>query len=562
MRTYRTPGVYFERQDAATPLIGPLRTDIAGFVGIAERGPLHKGVKIESPTQFKNVFGRKIAQGYLAYAVDGFFKNQGQTCWVVRVADPATAKVASLDIVNDFGTRILRITAGSPGSWANQIFVRWILRGDQMLSLTLHFPDGTEQLERDPLGPSLVKASDGTAPIQDVLPASQFTPLVRLCPPAPETECERAESGATASIRALQGWLTGGTDGLEKLKPEHFIGEGRPIDKPWGLEALEEVKEISVIAMPDIMPKLSVSAAEKPMPVDCTTLDVNQPERFQQQEAEFPPSFDLDQVLLLQQSMIMHCERLRYRVAILDMPNGSVPSNPLLPEEAVEWSRRLGSSSFAALYYPWIMVDDLLRLTGLVRIIPPSGHLAGIYARSDLARGVHKPPANEVIEGAVDLSFTVDDILHGFLNDNGVNALRTFAGRGLRVYGARTLSPDLRFVNVRRLLSMIEKAIDQGTQWTVFEPNNDLLRRDMDRVVRSYLQTLFRKGMLDGATPEDSYFVICDESNNPPEQIDAGRVICQIGVQPPYPAEFVVVVIGKTVNAMEVLQEQGVGQNG
>ena len=562
MRTYRTPGVYFERQDTALPLIGPLRTDIAGFVGIAERGPLHKGVKIESPTQFMNVFGGKIAQGYLAYAVDGFFKNRGQTCWVVRVADPATARVASLDIVDDFGTHILRVTAGSPGSWGNRVLARWIVRGDQILSITLHFPDGTEQLERDPLGSTIVKSPDGTRPKQNVLPASQLTPLVKLCPPAPETECERAESEATASIRALQGWLTGGVDGLEKLKPEHFSGEGRPIDKPWGLAALEEVKEVSVVAMPDIMPKLNVSADEKQTPIDCTNLDVEQLQQHPQQKAEFPPSFNPDQIMLLQQAMIRHCERLLYRVTILDMPNGSIPSNPLLPEGAVKWGNALGSSSFAALYYPWIMVDDPLLLTGLVRIIPPSGHLAGIYARSDFARGVHKPPANEVIEGAVDLSFTVDDILHGFLNDNGINALRPLAGRGLRVYGARTLSPDLRFINVRRLLSMIEKAIDQGTQWTVFEPNNNLLRREIDRVVRSYLQTLFRKGMLDGATPEEAYFVKCDESINPPEQIDSGRVVCQIGVQPPYPAEFVVVVIGKTVDAMEVLQEQGGGQNG
>ncbi|HKQ04329.1 MAG TPA: phage tail sheath C-terminal domain-containing protein [Blastocatellia bacterium] len=562
MRTYRTPGVYFERQDAAASLIGPLRTDIAGFVGVAERGPLHKGVKIESLTQFMNVFGGKIAQGYLAYAVEGFFKNKGQTCWVVRVADPATARVASLDISDDAGTHILRITAGSPGSWGNRILVRWLIRGDQILSLTLHFPDGTEQLERDPLRFSQTEGPEGQALEPDALPASRLTPLVTIERSTPKKRLSPAQAQAVAPIRALQGWLVGGSDGLAGIKPEHFSGEGTPFDKPWGLAALEQVKEVSVVAMPDIMPKLPVSADEKPPLFDCTSLDVQQPETFKQPEAEFPPAFGSEQILILQQAMIMHCERLRYRVAILDMPNGSLPSNPLLPEAAAKWGRGLGSSSFAALYYPWIMVDDPLLLTGLVRIIPPSGHLAGIYARSDFARGVHKPPANDMIEGAVDLSFTVDDILHGFLNDNRVNALRPFAGRGLRVYGARTLSTDLRFVNVRRLLSMIEKAIDQGTQWTVFEPNNDLLRREMDRVVRSYLQTLFRKGMLDGATPEEAYFVKCDESINPPEQIDTGRVVCQVGVQPPYPAEFVVVVIGKTLDAMEVLQEQGVGQNG
>jgi phage tail sheath protein FI len=558
MRTYRTPGVYFERQDVAPPLIGPLRTDIAGFVGIAERGPLHQAVKIESLTQFANVFGRKIAQGYLAYAVDGFFKNQGQTCWVVRVADPAKARIASLDILDGAGKPLLRLQAGSPGTWGNQILARWVVQGDRILSLTLHYPDGTEQLERDPLSALPLTSSDRPDPLPATLVASQFTPLVRFSPP----EAGGEKAAATASIGERQGWFKGGADGLAGLTLEHFIGADRPLDKPWGLAALEQVKEVAVVAMPDIMPKLTVAAASKPTPVDCTTLDVQPLVPIKPPEPEFPPAFNDDQVLLLQQALIRHCEKLLYRVAILDTPNSGGPTNPRLPEQAVAWGGQLGGSSFAALYYPWILVDDPLLLTGLVRAIPPSGHLAGIYARSDRTRGVHKPPANELIDGAVDLNFTVDDILHGFLNDYGVNALRPLAGRGLRVLGARTLNGDIRFVNVRRLLSMIEKAIDQGTQWTVFEPNTDLLRREIDRVVRSYLQSLFRKGMLDGATADAAYSVKCDESINPPELSDAGMVVCEIGVQPPYPAEFVVVVIGKTLNAMEVLQEQGVGQNG
>jgi phage tail sheath protein FI len=559
MRTYRTPGVYFERQDVAPPVIGPLRTDIAGFVGIAERGPLHRAVKIESLTQFANVFGRKIAQGYLAYAVDGFFKNQGQTCWVVRVADPTQASVASLDILDEAGQRLLRLVAGSPGTWGNQILARWIVQGDNILSLTLHYPDGTEQLERDPLSALPPNRSDRPDTLPATLPTSQLMPLVKFSLPEAEP---KQEAGAAASLRDRQGWFKGGADGLAGLTPEHFIGADRPIDKPWGLAALEQIKEVAVVAIPDIMPKLTVTPADKPTPIDCTTLDVQPLVPVKQPKPEFPPAFNDDQVLLLQQALIRHCERLRYRVAILDTPNAGGPANPRLPEQAIAWGGELGASSFGALYYPWILVDDPLLLTGLVRAIPPSGHLAGIYARNDRTRGVHKPPANEGINGAVDLNFTVDDILHGFLNDYGVNALRQMAGRGLRVYGARTLGDDIRFVNVRRLLSMIEKAIDQGTQWTVFEPNNDLLRREIDRVVRSYLQTLFRKGMLDGRTTDEAYTVKCDESLNPPELADAGMVVCEVGVQPPYPAEFVVVVIGKTMNAMEVLQEQGVGQNG
>jgi phage tail sheath protein FI len=274
-------------------------------------------------------------------------------------------------------------------------------------------------------------------------------------------------------------------------------------------------------------------------------------------ETEFPPAFDDEQLSLLHRQLIGHCEKLQYRVAILDVPDVAGTPEGRLPEDAIIYVRSLRQTKFAAAYYPWIKVDDPLRIKGLVRDIPPSGHVAGIYARSDRARGVHKPPANEVAEGAVDVRFAVTDILHANLNDAGVNVIRSFAGRGIRVYGARTLDSEMRFVNVRRLLSMIEKAIDQGTQWTVFEPNNILLRSEIDRVVRSYLQTLYRRGMLDGGTPDEAYVVKCDDSTNPPEEIERGRVVCQIGVQPPYPAEFVVALIGKTQDGIDVLQETG-----
>lgn len=552
MRKYRTPGVYFERQDTAPPLIGPLRTDIAGFVGIAERGPLHTPVKIESFAQFSNVFGRKIAQGYLAYAVDGFFMNGGQTCWVVRVADQDKAKTASLDIADDALGRKLSLRAGSPGVWGNGVFARWMMRGDEMVSLTLHFPDGTEQQVRDPLSFNLPKSVNLIELNQDALPASLLMPLVTLDMP------ERvAPSDNRVSINALEGWLDGGSDGLTTLTPEHFSGIDAPPDKPRGLAALERVEEVSIVVMPDMMPKLRVLPETKPSKPDCINLDaVFPPTALPQPEPEFPPAFTLDQIFLLEQEMVNHCEKVRYRFAVLDTPDVASREG-LLPEGAIDWCRSLQGTNRCALYYPWILVDDPLRLTDLVRAVPPSGYVAGIYARSDRTRGVHKPPANEVVEGAVDLRFVVTDILHARLNDEGVNVLRPFAGRGIRVYGARTLDTEIRFVNVRRLLSMIEKAIDQGTQWTVFEPNSVVLRSEMDRVVRSYLQTLFRQGMLDGGTPDEAYFVKCDDSTNPPEEIDRGRVICQIGVQPPYPAEFVVALIGKTQNGIEVLQEQG-----
>jgi phage tail sheath protein FI len=568
MRKYRTPGVYFERQDTAQPLIGPLRTDIAGFVGIAERGPLHTAAKIESYAQFTSVFGRKTAQAYLAYAVDGFFKNGGQTCWIVRVADPKTARTASLDIVNDEGDRVLSLVAGSPGVWANSIIARWMLLGDEMLSLTLHYPDGTEQQVRDPIGFNLPKSENVFELDQDALPASLIAPTVRL-----ERPDRVSPSDNSVSIRALQGNFSGGADGLKTLTPQLIVGDDEKPENRGGLAALERISEVSIVAIPDIMPKLRVQPKFKPPPLDCTNPDVvEKPVPIPPVELEFPPAFTPDDMEFLQQEVINHCRRMQYRVAVLDVPDflkepPNSPPNPTLPEEAIDWRNRLrqadtGGSNFAALYYPWLMVEDPLQLSGLVRVIPPSGHVAGIYARSDRARGVHKPPANELVEGAFDVRFAVTDILHAELNEQSVNVIRSFAGHGIRIYGARTLNSEMRFINVRRLLSMIEKAIDQGTQWTVFEPNDTLLRRQMDREVRSYLQSLFRRGMLDGGTPEEAYLVKCDGTNNPPEEIERGRVICEVGVQPPYPAEFVVVVIGKTQDGLEVLQETGGNQFG
>lgn len=545
MRTYRTPGIYFEQHDAALPLVGPLRTDIAGFVGIASRGPLHKPVRIESMTQFRTVFGGPLAQAYLAYAVQGFFDNGGATCWVVRVADPEAAAMASLDIVNEHGEVVLRVTAGSPGSWGNEILARWMVRGSEIVSLTLHYPDGTEELIRNPVEVLMRPQQEQEL---DTPPTDLIAPLVRL--EVPPVSVNQQQLGAGI------GWLSGGADGLKTLTASHMTGEDAPVDTYWGLATLEQIDEVSIVALPDAMPKLRIVPKKRPpRPYDCTNLDQPPPapQPLPQPEPEFPPEFDPLTLHAIQEALVRHCEKLRYRVAIVD------PLDNLLPEQVIAAVSTLRTTRFAALYYPWIQVDDPLQLTGLVRAIPASGAVAGIYARSDRLYGVHKPPANEIVQGAVDVRFAVDEIIHGELNDKGVNVVRSYSGRGIRVYGARTTCSDTvwRYVNVRRLISMIEKAIERGSQWTVFEPNSAILRREIDRSVRCFLESLFRAGMLDGADSSQAYTVRCDSETTPQDEIDQGRVICEVGVQPPYPAEFVVVVIGKTQNAMDILKEGG-----
>jgi phage tail sheath protein FI len=550
MRTLHTPGVSFEWLDAAPPLMGPLRTDVAAILGIAERGPLHTPTKIESRNQFASVFGAKIAQGYLAYAIDGFFANGGVTCWVVRVADPISAGVASLDILDDSGAKLLGVTAGSPGSWGNRTLARWIYRGSDIVSLTLHYPDGTEQLIRSPVSVALPPVPNEIQIERVSLPATLLAPLVVLTTP------DRGSASANGvPIFAGEALLAGGSDGLAALTVQHFSGDGAPADAKWGLAALEQVAEVSVVAMPDIMPKLRLEArSAPPLPYNCRNLDQSAPPPpVPPAPIEFPPAFTDLEIYSLQEALIRHCEKVRYRVAVLDTKDG------LLPEAAVATRRGFAFTDRASLYYPWIFVDDPLLLDGIVRAVPPSGAVAGVYARGDNQFGVQKPPANEVLEGALDVGFMVDPIVHGELNDEHVNVIRSFPGRGIRVYGARTVSenPLWMYVNVRRLVLMIEKAIELNSQWMVFEPNNTLLRGEMDRVIRTYLESLFRAGTLDGTSSDDAYFVKCDDAVNPPEEQDAGRVICQIGVQPPYPAEFVVILIGKTQNAVEIIKESG-----
>jgi phage tail sheath protein FI len=181
--------------------------------------------------------------------------------------------------------------------------------------------------------------------------------------------------------------------------------------------------------------------------------------------------------------------------------------------------------------------------------------MAGIYARVEMGVGPHKAPANEIVEGAQDLTIIVDDATHGLLNDNNVNVIRAYLGRELRAAGARTVSSDAawRYIGTRRLFIMLERSIRANAQWIVFEPNNPALWARVDTLIRSFLEDLWQRGFLDGATRADAYTVRCDATTNQPAETDAGRVICEIGVLPPWPAEFVIVRIGITEGGVEMI---------
>jgi len=197
-------------------------------------------------------------------------------------------------------------------------------------------------------------------------------------------------------------------------------------------------------------------------------------------------------------------------------------------------------SSYAALYYPWIKIDDPVLNRPIS--VPPSGHIAGIWARSDNTRGVHKAPGNEVVLGAVGLAYGITKGEQDTLNPDGINCIRAFPGRGIRVWGARTLSsnPSWRYLNVRRLFNFVEKSIERGTQWVVFEPNDMNLWARVTRDITAFLSTVWASGALFGSTPSMAFYVKCDEELNPPESRDLGRLIVEIGMCPVKPAEFVI----------------------
>jgi len=245
--------------------------------------------------------------------------------------------------------------------------------------------------------------------------------------------------------------------------------------------------------------------------------------------------------LSVQQAMISHCENMRDRVCILDSEKNA-------DVQAVLTQRNSLHSSYGhgALYYPWIRVmmesGKKTRLHRVHDFVPPCGHIAGIYAQTDSGRGVHQAPANVVVSGALDVKVHVTKNEQEILNPKGINCIRTFPGRGILVWGARTLceGPEWKYVNVRRLLLYLEESIKNGTEWTVFKPNGEALWADVRRTVEDFLMGVWRNGMLQGAKPEEAFFVKCDRTTMTQNDLDNGRLVCLIGVAPLRPAEFVI----------------------
>lgn len=256
-------------------------------------------------------------------------------------------------------------------------------------------------------------------------------------------------------------------------------------------------------------------------------------------------------------ALVAHCHKMEDRVAILDSAETIANDNLAITADATGiWRPATDPKGYGAFYFPWIEVADPTKPAGERIAVPPSGHIAGIYARSDAQRGVHKAPANEVILGALGVRYPVSKIVQGVLNPEGVNCIRNFNGT-IKLYGARTLAsgeqgdPEWNYVNVRRLVNFLRESIDEGTQWVVFEPNSPDLWARIRRNINAFLTNVWRSGALFGTTPDQAFYVRCDESTNPPEVRELGQVVTEIGIAIVRPAEFVVFRISQWSGAGE-----------
>ena len=490
---YQSPGVYLEELPSGSRPIEGVGTAVAAFVGVAETGPFNRPLLITNWSQFQATFGGFVADSFLAHSIFGYFINGGGAAYVVRIGADGTRHAArgELPSATDAGVAPYRIAARDDDGGDADVTVEVKAESPGVEDpFTVVVRRGADQEVFENL-------TTKTSPQNIVTVVNQRSNLISI---------EEQSRVAIAKRRPAAGVYT-----LTKEKPpapvqlssEDYIGD---VDKRTGFGGLQEIDEITMLCVPDLM------AAYK-----------NQ-------------LIDLEAVQAVQQAMMDHCALMADRVAILDPP----PTHN--PQQIKEWrvEKTKFDSPFATMYWPWIKVLD--PSTGKNKYVPPSGHIAGVWARTDATRGVHKAPANEVVRGVIDVETQVTRAEHDLLNPEGINVIRSFPGRGIRVWGARTLSSDStwRYLNVRRLFNYLEESILESTDWAVFEPNDLDLWQRLKRTVSAFLLKEWRNGALFGATPEQAFYVKCDEETNPPDVREAGQVVIEVGIAPTKPAEFVV----------------------
>jgi phage tail sheath protein FI len=550
MPEYLAPGVYVEEVPAGPVPIEGVGTTTTGFVGQTVRGPLVPQLVTGWP-EFQRWYGGLLdaSVSYLPFAVKGFFDNGGQRAFIARVtrSDARPAEGAFALSAPAPATQRLRIRALGPGAWGSRLFVRIAdsrqRRPDPANPLgvpvgfritVLYYTDAPplplvdptdENNRRDPRRrePSIIEDWDNLRwgrrepnYVEGVVNAG--SQLIQVSWADPVADTARPTNAPFAQLTAVAG-----VDGTAPIGAGDYQGGPMVLDPGRapvnvGLAGIELIDEVALVCVPD------EATAVLPVP---------------------------DQVAL-REAIVNQCELLKDRFAVMSVPANQSNVANVLP---------FRDTSYAAIYYPWIRVLDTR--TGLTLLVPPSGHVTGIYARTDIERGVHKAPANEVVRGILTtditptelpLEFKVTKGQQDILNPRGINVIRDFRAdlRGIRVWGARTMSsnPQWKYVNVRRLFIFVEESIDQGTQWVVFEPNDYTTWARVVRSVTNFLTTVWRSGALMGLTAEEAFFVKCDRTTMSQDDIDNGRLIVLVGIAPVKPAEFVIFRISqKTAEA-------------
>ncbi len=569
MAEYLSPGVYVEEFDSGVKEIAGVGTSTAGFIGLAERGAL-----LGRPTLVKS-FGdyRKHFEGYLselehgnkrflAYAVDSFFANGGSSCYIMRVASEDAKKAKNN--IEEKGK--IKIFAKSHGAWGNKISIRLekankcktqllssvnlktiiagnssgFNDGDVILLKTMVDGKKTEVFNviASVEGNRITLKEDFTCAIDhDVYPMQhsisscdlnisvryddieenfEFVSLNPISTFYINTKLEKSDLisftytpdeeikslhplemlGGEKDAKDLSFTLSGGEDGSGLV---NYKGVDNGPGKRSGIEAFQEVTDVSIMAVPGIC-------------------DPN-----------------------VQAALVEHCEAHTNRFAILDVDSEIIGVDALLR------CKEIVNTSYAAMYHPWLQVFDPLEKKNIY--IPPSGAMAGIYARTDNSRGVHKAPANEIVRNCTGLKVTYNEVDQSKLNPKGINLIRSIPGQGIRVWGARTCSTEgnWKYINVRRLFIYIEESIKANTSWVVSEPNDEALWSRVSETVKMFLNRLWRDGALLGSSPDEAFFVNIGRSTMTDDDLLNGRLICVIGVAAVRPAEFTVFKITQKI---------------
>src|SRR5512144_125161 len=525
MPEYLAPGVYVEEISTGPRPIEGVSTSTAGFVGETERGPTRPTLVTSWP-DFQRTFGGytdrppfNSTNPFLPYAVRGFFDNGGQRVFVARVVGPgATAATGNI------GNTVVQ--ALGEGVWGNNVIISvrtaTVARAgtptaDWFRIRVAYFRDGIPSPFVDPTDPAQLGNPARVEPtdyedfdnlsaipsdrnfVQSAInSASQLITIVS-CTGRP----------ANAEFPGVQ--LAGGAATAATIT-EYLDEAQTDTELKRGVAGLLAIREISLMAAPD---EVGIGG--------------------------------------LREKIIEACEGLKDRFAVLSADGQIANFTTLLPPR---------DSSYGAFYYPWVRVLAPHTPEGHL-LVPAAGHVTGIYARVDVERGVHKAPANEVVRGIITrdlkphnkpLEYTLGKREQDILNPRGVNVIRDFRsdGRDIRVWGARTMTADAmwKYVNVRRLFIFIEQSIDRGTQWAVFEPNDETTWIAIRSSITNFLRTVWRNGALMGTTQDEAFFVKCDRTTMTQDDIDNGRLICYIGIAPVKPAEFVIFRISqKTAEA-------------